>query len=366
MRKLCVIVCFLQFLSLDSEAFVSLRDTLILHKGREPRLLILPLILRSPVTRWGTGIAHSYIFQAHKFDSTSRASNIEALGFYTQNKQLVLVLGTNLYTKDERYIIHWRNSFSSFPDKFWGLGNETPAKNLEQYAYKQYLINPQLLRKISRKFYTGLFYEYQNMFSMSYDRAGLFDKERIIGRGGSKVSGGGILLAWDSRNSAFSPDKGFFIQVSAIDFTHALGSQFNFRNYQLDARSFHLLSRKSVLGFQLVSYLTNGDVPLRNLAVLGGSDIMRGYYAGRYRDNNMIAGQTEYRLNIFKRLGIVAFGSGGRVSSQVKKMSLHGIKYAVGSGVRIALKPQDKLNFRIDYGKGYKSNGLYFTVTEAF
>jgi outer membrane protein assembly factor BamA len=341
-------------------------DSLVLAPDRKGRWLVLPIILRSPVTKWGLGIAQSYIFPASKSDSISRASNIESLALYTQNKQMVLLLGCNIYTRDERYIIHWRNSLSNFPDKFWGIGNFTPESNKESYVYKQFLINPQVLRKISRKFYTGLFYEYQKVFEVNYTSGGRFDREQVSGRAGSAVSGLGIILAWDSRDHAFSPGKGFFLQLTAAQFAQVFKSEYDFINYQLDLRNFYTLFKKHVIAFQVIGYLTQGNVPLRNLALLGGSDIMRGYYAGRYRDKDILASQVEYRLPIYKRLGMVGFAGGGRVSDKLKNFSLRGIRYSVGGGLRLALKPGDKLNLRVDYGVGYRSSGLYVTVSEAF
>jgi outer membrane protein assembly factor BamA len=359
------LVLCLVFKPFCSEADIP-GDSLVSKQTRKGRWLILPIVLRSPVTKWGVGVAQSYIFPASQRDSVSRASNIESLALYTQNKQIVLLMGCNIYTHDERYIIHWRNSFSNFPDKFWGVGNFTPASNEESYIYKQFLINPQVLRKLSRKFYSGLFYEYQKVFEVDYIAGGRFDTENIPGRGGSTVSGLGIIFAWDSRDHAFSPGNGFFVQVTAAQFSQVFKSEYNFANYQLDLRNFYTLFKKHVLAFQVMGYLTSGNVPLRNLALLGGSDIMRGYYAGRYRDRHILASQVEYRLPIYKRIGIVGFAGGGRVSDKVKNFSFRGIRYSVGGGLRIALKPADKLNLRIDYGVGYQSSGLYVTVSEAF
>jgi hypothetical protein len=359
-----LLVCLVS-LALSAAGFAP-GDSAVLNYHRRGRWLVLPIVLRSPVTKWGGGIAQSYIFPASQSDTVSRASNIESLGLYTQNKQLVLLLGCNLYTKDERYIVHWRNSFSNFPEKFWGLGNSTPDSNEENYEFKQYLINPQVLRKISRKFYTGLLYEYQKVYEVDYTSGGLFDRQDVAGRHGSEVSGLGIIAAWDSRNHAFSPGKGLFAQVMAAQFSDVIRSGYNFYNYQLDLRNFYTVFRKYVLAFQVMGYFTQGDVPLRNLALFGGSDIMRGYYAGRYRDKNILASQVEYRMPLVSRFGLVVFGGAGRVSNRLRNFSFQGIRYSIGGGLRFALKPADKLNLRVDYGVGYHTQGLYVTVSEAF
>jgi outer membrane protein assembly factor BamA len=116
--------------------------------------------------------------------------------------------------------------------------------------------------------------------------------------------------------------------------------------------------------------LNTGNVPLRNLAALGGSDIMRGYYAGRYRDKNMTAMQAEYRSPIWWRIGFVLFGGFGEVFNTIKPKNIitpkGWLKYSLGGGLRFSIRKNERLNLRMDYGIGYRSAGFYFTVAESF
>jgi hypothetical protein len=358
-------VCVVYFMVLTLTSFGQQPEPDSIAQAPD-RYLLIPVVMRSPVTRWSAGLASSYLYRYSKKDTVTRTSNLEFLGLKTQNRQTVLVLGANVYTREEKYILRWRNSFSHFPDKFWGLGNSTPASNKEPYLYSQFLINPQLMRKISYKFYTGIFYELQRVYNMSYQQGGLFDQDKIVGRGSSTVSGLGLILAWDSRNNAFSSSKGLFAQLSVVNFNRVIRSDYNFVTYIADVRKFIPLFKKHALGFQFYGYFNRGSSPIRNLAMLGGSDIMRGYYAGRYRDNDLMAGQIEYRLPLFWRIGIVGFAGLGRVADKIQDFSYRGLKYSVGSGLRIALKPKEKLNLRIDYGFGNNTQGLYVTVGESF
>jgi hemolysin activation/secretion protein len=109
-----------------------------------------------------------------------------------------------------------------------------------------------------------------------------------------------------------------------------------------------------------------GNVPFRYLSALGGTDIMRGYYAGRYRDKNLIALQSEFRFPLFWRFGMVVFASIGEVSDKILVYRFKTVKYGIGTGLRFALKPHEKLNLRIDFGWGNQSFASYLTVTEAF
>ena len=82
---------------------------------------------------------------------------------------------------------------------------------------------------------------------------------------------------------------------------------------------------------------------------------------------NLLVLQSEFRLPIFKRIGVVGFGSIGNVGNNFTEITNSEIKYSYGGGIRFALNKKEKLNLRIDYGLGKgKNNGLYFQIGEAF
>ncbi len=51
--------------------------------------------------------------------------------------------------------------------------------------------------------------------------------------------------------------------------------------------------------------LTYGNTPWGMLATLGGSNTMRGYYDGQYRDKCEIDATVELRQHVYHRNGIV-------------------------------------------------------------
>jgi hypothetical protein len=112
------------------------------------KLLVFPLVASSPETSWVFGVANAFIFKTAKSDSVLRVSTIPSGILYTLNNQILIALGANIFLPKERYIIRFENSFSKFPDKFWGLGNNTDDKTSESYTFTQFYINPQLYRKV--------------------------------------------------------------------------------------------------------------------------------------------------------------------------------------------------------------------------
>lgn len=93
---------------------------------------------------------------------------------------------------------------------------------------------------------------------------------------------------------------------------------------------------------------------------------MRGYYQGRYRDNNILVLQTEYRMPVWQRFGCVAFGGVGDVSHKMSGFSTNSLKYTYGFGLRFQLNPKENINLRLDFGFGKETFGLYLALGEAF
>ena len=337
-------------------------------------VLILPIIARSIETGWSFGGASAATFRlrsrdtaATMRDTVSRTSNVEAVALYTTRRQFVSAINGSIYFPGERFILNEQLSYSSFPDEFWGLGTRAPTSNEEDYKFRQYYVflHPQLL--IAKSLFLGVVYQYQRVFDISYEPGGLFVTENVVGRQGYHISGLGLSLTYDTRNNAFSPDRGSMLQFYFDQFAPIFGSNYLYTSYILDLRRFIRIYKDQVLALQAYGSFNNGEVPLRSLAYLGGSSLMRGYYEGRYRDKNAGVLQAEYRVPLFWRFGAVGFGDIGNVGPELKDIDLQHFKYSYGGGLRVALNQKEKLNLRLDYGlaKG-GSNGFYLQLGEAF
>lgn len=122
----------------------------------------------------------------------------------------------------------------------------------------------------------------------------------------------------------------------------------------------------SVLAFQTLLQVTGGDVPFLDLSSIGGSQIMRGYYHGRFRDHHSLQVQTEWRKFVKGRFGFVLFGGVGNVWSEWNEIDLNLTKWALGGGLRFNLNPEDTTNIRLDVAAGPNTTGFYLSLGEAF
>jgi outer membrane protein assembly factor BamA len=96
----------------------------------------------------------------------------------------------------------------------------------------------------------------------------------------------------------------------------------------------------------------------------------RGYVQGRFRGNNLVYGETEYRFPLSKPggvLGGVVFVNASTADNPKQNLKLFGsVKAAYGFGLRVMADKKSRTNFCIDYGFGNKSSGFYLAASEAF
>lgn len=333
------------------------------------KLLVFPLVALSKETSWVFGFANAFIFKTNRRDSTLRFSTVPSGILYTLNHQILIALGGFIFLPKERYIIRFENSFSKFPDKFWGTGNNTDNNEYESYTYTQFYINPQLYRKVAKDFFLGLGFDYQRVFDVTYVAGGYFDKEQILGvhdQTNYTVFGYSFFINLDSRNHTYVPNKGELFRLRFTNFDKAVGSDYSFQALEIDYRKFIKITNRSTLAFHSLSLFNFGNVPFRNLALLGGKEIMRGYYQGRFRDEKFFAAQVEYRYPIYGRFGGVVFAGAGQVAQNFSDFGFFRFKPSFGTGLRFAVLKQEKLNLRLDVGLGNNSLNYYIVLAESF
>ncbi len=343
--------------------------------AKKVKVIVLPLVFRSPETHWAFGLSGSISFKtSHKNDSLTRTSTIQALGMYTLRNQNVEVIDATIFFPKEEYILACQISHSFYPDRYWGIGSSTkdapkPQSGIDKrdYNFEQLYFFPHLKKKIAKDFFIGVLYEFQKVYHVNYNKESLFDSAQIFGKTDHVMSGLGSSVSYDTRNSSYWPTKGLLVQGTFTYFNSYLGSSYNDFKTTVDIRYFKKLFRNTVVATQLYNYTNAGQPPIRELAMLGGPGNMRGFYQGRFRDNNMTTLIAEYRIPVWKRFSAVVFGGIGNVYRKISELVNNTPKHSFGGGIRFALLAKEKLNIRIDYGYYNQNNqGFYFTVGECF
>ena len=332
-------------------------------------LVPLPVVFYMPETNWGFGAAVTY----YMYDPEQRTdrilpSTLSAIGIYTTKKQIIALLGAELYLSGDKYRLLGNTGYSKFPSKFWGIGNDTPDELEEDYTPSTVNFAGEFQWRALPGWYVGVAAQAAYRELVEVEEDGLLAGGLVPGSEDGRIIGAGLLLTRDTRNNTVYPSGGSFHQLRAILYNGWFGSNYNFGSYSLDLRKYLSPASRHVLALRALGQWTSGDPPFDLMPQLGGDMLLRGYFQGRFRDRQLLAGQIEYRAPVWWRIGVVGFGSAGQVGASMDGFTWGGFKASAGGGVRFMLDPQSGLNIRADYGWAFdtETGGFYLSIGEAF
>lgn len=336
-------------------------------EAKRSGLIPIPVLYYTPETKLAFGVAAQYYFRPAGADSTARPSTLTPVFIYTTNGQVTAEFNSDLWWSREEYHFTGYAGYSKFPDKFYGIGNETSQDDEEDYTPRYTRLRASIERRFFSAFRFGVGYQFEHSKMDEVEEGGMLDQGDILGSEGGVVSGATLLASWDTRDNIFTASSGHYHQLTADLNGGAIGSDYDFGRYVLDLRGYintmpdHVLALQGYFGFE------TGDPPFQQLFLFGGQDLMRGYYLGRFRDKNMIVVQAEYRIvPIWWRVGAVVFGGIGDVADEPSNFALGDFKYSIGGGIRFLLIRAERIALRLDFGFGEGDSGFYITLGEAF
>jgi outer membrane protein assembly factor BamA len=332
--------------------------------------LFLPLFYYTPDTRFafgGLGV-HYFRLKGDRGATPSRLSYAKILADYTINHQLDVWGSWNIFLKNETYILKGELRFRNFPDKFYGIGNQTPVEDIEHYDYNLLSIRKQVLKKIRPGLFVGGNVQFVYSYNYHYEQEGQLASGNISGWNGGLISGFGLVGIYDDRDNVVYPTKGTYLELSSYFYGGYLFSEYRFNNYNFVYSRYFKVYKELVFASNTVFNMNAGQTPFIYMAMVGNDDILRGYARNRYRDQNFMGTQVELRMPLFWRIGAATFAGLGDVFNAPSDMSLSALKYSYGAGLRYTVNKKEHLNIRFDYGfgRGRGNNSFYLMLSEAF
>jgi hypothetical protein len=344
----------------------SIIDTI---RPGEPSFRLYPTLAYAPETDLEIGFSTVYLFQA-KRDTTNRISELNSFAFVTLQSQYGLWLDNAIYGHQDKWFVLGRTRFQRYPLLYYGIGPNTSKELPAVIDATSFVFRQRVLRKIVPNLFIGPEVDYQNLFNTNVEHhEDDLIKERPIGSEGSSNIGLGAAIVYDNRHNVLNVRKGYFGELGFLTYSDKLGSKYRFTGINTDIRAYYPMNKRDVLAWQLTGNFYTGNVPFNQMALIGGETIMRGYYLGRYRDKNMIAGQTEYRLlpvAFSKRIGAALFAGAAVLGPTVSNLRISDVKFAGGAGLRYLLFPKKDIFVRFDVGVTREGLGFYFFTGEAF
>lgn len=320
------------------------------------------------------GLGALYSTYLDRKDSTNRSSNFSGVASVSTKGQYNFSLKSDIWTKGNEYHFISEFRFKRMPFDFFGIGNETLYADKDRLIQRQSRIMLEAEKRLLPHAYTGLSLGFDNYSFKDEVAGGLFSTEPdLFHRSGGNVAYIGISQSYDTRNSNNYPTKGFLGRVTyqyAPDLWS--GESFTGSVIKANVRNFWSLSPKFVLGANALFHTVQGKkIPFYLLPQMGNDEMMRGYYTGRYRDQNLLAGQAELRYRYNNRFGAVVFAGTGQVFAN-GDFAMKNFKPSYGLGGRYFFDPEKGLSVRMDYAVGEKrmnekrQSGFYFTLAESF
>lgn len=334
----------------------------------QPKFIAYPTIAYSPETEWELGVSAVYVYYANK-DIRNRLSEINAFSFITLEKQYGLWMDHALYSDKSKWFFLGRIRLQQFPLHYFGIGPDTDGEELAQIDAISISIRERVLRKVYKSLYLGLETDFQRLSDVSLTPLTSEPFEAPTGLQKFSNIGLGLGLVYDSRHNVLNVREGFFGETGFLRYDDTWGSDFEFTSYFFDARYYLPVTKTQVFASQIYFSEVQGVAPFSQLSLMGGESLMRGYYLGRYRDQTLLASQTEYRFLPFpfsERWGAAAFLGVGTVSDGVRELDMSKLKVSGGTGVRFLIFRSKDIFTRFDVAFSEDGLGYYFFIGEAF
>lgn len=375
---------------------------------------ILPLISYNPAQGTNFGVGITAAFQTGNPLTTAVSSFSASVNVTTKDQLMATAKGTVMFPDNDwelltdfRYFIYSQSTYGLGSDYSQPIkegfslgGNPTEPIPGEQPMYfdhfRSYLT---LFRNLGSSLYVGLAYKLDYHYHIVDKLLNVTDTPYVVTSHNAYStlygydptqyisSGIGLNILYDDRDHTLNPYKGQFLQLAMEFYPTWLGSSNYYSALRLDLRKYVSLSverPRHLLAFWVISMLSMGGHPPYLDLPASGYDMFnssaRGYLQGRWRGQNWMDLESEYRFPITNNglIGGVVFANAfsfsrpeinaPQVGIQSPKLQLfESIRYAVGGGLRIMLDRKGRMNLTVEYARGENgSSGLYIYVGESF
>jgi len=370
----------------------------------EGSLLLLPVIGSNPATGFMVGVGGQYAFQIPK---SSQYSMIMGSLQFTTKKQFVFMLKNTIYTRNDRIFFNGDWRYLIFSQSTYGLGTNSPEGGILDYQYGlaglEYSLDDltqpmtfDFLRlhqsvgfKIADKMYLGFGYYLDSYNSIVDEKLRLNPGDTVLtshytynakygfNSDSYSISTLNVNFVIDKRDNIIQAYKGYYLSLNYRGGPEVFGNDRHSSLFQGEWRSFHGLSKSNpahLIAFWLLgNFIEEGSVPYMILPATAYDQrgrSARGYTQGRFRGNQFVYGEVEYRFPISPCggvLGGVLFANATSANNPEKSLNLfESIKPSVGFGLRVKADKYTRTNFAIDFGFGHQSFGFYLAASETF
>jgi outer membrane protein assembly factor BamA len=346
-----------------------------------------PVVTYSPTSGFGIGVAGNLALY-RGFPETTRISSIVASVTATTKSQVLVNAKVNSSAVDNRRRFEGDNRLYWTSQKTYGLGTTTAEDAGVDQKYDYFRFYETQYWKVVPHFFLGaglLYSNHRNIRPADDESEAAWESSPYVQYSeqhgfhleGQTSAGLSVSAAFDSRDGPINPSRGWYANLTyRAFFEDFLGGASNWQLLSYDGRTYVRLTRdaRHKLAFWLLGdFVVTGTAPYLDLPATGMDTYGRtgrGYPQGRFRGEDLVYGEAEYRWTVTKNglFGMVAFLNTETLSNKDAGEKLFD-SFATGGGFgfRLMLNKRSLTNLCLDLGLGqHGSKAVYFAVQEAF
>lgn len=324
------------------------------------KVLPVPAFGYAPETKTYVGAVCLFTLNLYR-DTLTRSSNAKVEFNYTWRKQVIAETEWNYFFKEEKWFTYGSVHYSKYPDTYFGIGSNRPFDQQTLFETDRVKLEIEVLKKIKNNWFAGMEVRHLNYFNFSIPQDSIVYPELK----NEDRTGIGWIVQNDSRNNILTPIHGSYLKLTN---NYNFGRS-NYSQVELDGRKYFSWGNKikQTVSTRFYSKHILGSAPFYDLGLIGGDKFVRGYFYGRFRDNNLTTIQAEYRASLFWRIGLSAFGGASLVYQNFNDLNSNTFKPNAGLGLRFLVDKEEGTNLRFDYAVGIDGqSGFYVSFGESF
>jgi hypothetical protein len=326
---------------------------------KERNFVVVPIPLSNPTLGTGLVLGAAYFYKQSAEQKEVQPASVTAVaGMYTTNESYAYGVGQQNYWDEDK----WRFSgFVGHVDLQLDLRRSDPSTGSVDvdWLINGNFLQAKLLRRIAGDWYGGIqtrYFDNTQTFSTSISGEGFATDVNL------RTVGAGLNLEFDTRDVPANAYSGQRFELSALFNVEAVGSSDSYQGYDGSFRSYHEVTPKLVLAWEVQACYKSGKVPLWDACKVN----LRGFAITEYLSKTSMSGQFEGRWRPFQRFGFVAFAGGGFSDRAYTDIRDDEMIPSYGVGARWMVMKAQRINMRIDYARSDSQDAWYLAVSEAF
>jgi len=338
----------------------DIRDDETKLKAQKGNFVAVPIPFSNPTLNEGLVAGAAYFYPQSAEEKKLQPASLTAIGgMYSSNDSKALGVVQQNY---------WRGKWR-FTGALIGADlrlslltpEDSAAGNSVDWHIKGEIVFAKIARKIKGNWYGGLLTRYvdadQTIEILDPDDELELDVESHL-----RSVGAGLYGEYDTRDMPTNAYTGRHLNLTALFNDEAIGSDRTYQSYSASFRSYHQLTDKFVLAWELQGCQRVGQTPLWDACRVK----LRGFATTDYMGEVSTSGQAEARWHMSPRWGAVAFAGVGYVGSSYNGIRENEPIPSYGVGVRFTVLKAKRINMRLDYARSIDSDAVILSVGEAF